>query len=190
MSQTARPLIAQAKAENWTRLDLGNCGLTDLATQVPELFTLTDLEELVLSNVWQEWNDATQAWEYKISSNKGELNKIDQLPMALGNLKKLRVFICGGRWNNRWGISNISALSDLSALTTLNLPYSQLTNIAGLSGLNALTTLHLNSNQLKDVSSLSSLTALTTLDLNNNQLTDISPLSNLSALTTLHSNKN
>ena len=57
MTQTAQQLIAQAKAENWTRLDLGRCGLTDLATQVPELFTLTDLEELVLSN---EWEDTTK----------------------------------------------------------------------------------------------------------------------------------
>jgi Leucine-rich repeat (LRR) protein len=48
MSQKAKQLIAQAKAKKWTRLDLRHCGLTDLATQIPELFELTDLEELDL----------------------------------------------------------------------------------------------------------------------------------------------
>ena len=56
MTREAQKLITKAKAENWKRLDLGRCGLTDLEKQVPELFELTDLEELVLSNWWIERN--------------------------------------------------------------------------------------------------------------------------------------
>ncbi|MBL7784347.1 MAG: leucine-rich repeat domain-containing protein [Chitinophagales bacterium] len=185
MTQTAKQLIAQAKAENWKRLDLGRCGLTDLEKEVPELFTLTDLEELVLSNEWREWNEGEQKWEGKKSANEEAPNKINQLPEALGKLRKLRVFVCGGKWNERWGIKDINPLSGLKALTTLNLSLNQLTDISGLSGLTALTTLYLRNNQLTDISGLSGLTALTTLDLDSNQLTDVSGLSGLTALTTL-----
>ncbi|HNL07331.1 MAG TPA: hypothetical protein PKH93_07145, partial [Chitinophagales bacterium] len=125
MSQKAQQLIAQAKAQNWKRLDLSNCGLTNLATQVPELFTLTDLEELVLSNEWEEWNEAEQEWEGKKSTNKGTPNKIDQLPEDLGKLVKLRVFICGGERDEIWGIKDISPLSGLTNLTTLDLSSNQ-----------------------------------------------------------------
>ncbi|HNI43778.1 MAG TPA: leucine-rich repeat domain-containing protein, partial [Chitinophagales bacterium] len=183
--QTAKQLIAQAKAENWTRLDLGYCGLSDLEKEVPELFTLTDLEELVLSNEWWEWNEGEQEWEEKESANEEAPNKIDQLPEALGKLRKLRVFICGGEWDERWGIKDINPLSGLAALTTLDLQYNQLTDVSGLSDLPALTTLRLSSNKLTDVSGLSGLNALTTLYLNDNKLTDVSGLSGLTALTTL-----
>ncbi|HNI45612.1 MAG TPA: COR domain-containing protein, partial [Chitinophagales bacterium] len=88
-------------------------------------------------------------------------------------------------------LTDVSGLSGLSALTTLNLDNNQLTDVSGLSGLSALTILNLDNNQLTDVSALSGLSALTILNLDNNQLTDVSALSGLSALTTLwlHSNQ-
>ncbi|MBL7787056.1 MAG: leucine-rich repeat domain-containing protein [Chitinophagales bacterium] len=185
MTREAKQLIARSKAENWKRLDLGRCGLTDLATQVPELFELTDLEELVLSNIWWEWSETKQRWEEKRSANQGKKNRIKQLPQALRNLKKLRVFICGGELGEHWDIRDISALSGLSALTSLNLNDNQLTNISELSGLGALTSLYLSGNQLTDISDLSGLAALASLDLSDNQLTDVSDLSGLAALTSL-----
>ena len=45
MSQQALRLIAQAKQTRATRLDLGNCGLTELPDA---LFELTWLEELTI----------------------------------------------------------------------------------------------------------------------------------------------
>jgi internalin A len=46
MSTLARRLIAENKRTKATRLDLGNCGLTELP---PELSDCTWLEELILS---------------------------------------------------------------------------------------------------------------------------------------------
>ncbi|HNI45372.1 MAG TPA: COR domain-containing protein, partial [Chitinophagales bacterium] len=73
-------------------------------------------------------------------------------------------------------LTDVSPLSGLAALTTLDLDNNHLTDVSPLSGLAALTTLRLHNNQLMDVSPLSSLSALTTLYLHNNQLTDVSPL--------------
>ncbi|MBL7787733.1 MAG: leucine-rich repeat domain-containing protein [Chitinophagales bacterium] len=185
MTREAQKLITKAKAENWKRLDLGRCGLTDLEKQVPELFELTDLEELVLSNWWIERNVEKQKWEEKKSTNNGKYNLINQLPKALSNLKKLRVLVYGGS-TERWGIRDISSLSGLSSLTTLYLQDNQLTDITPLSRLSSLTTLYLQNNQLTDIAPLSRLSSLTILYLDRNQLTDISPLSGLSALTELY----
>ena len=58
----------------------------------------------------------------------------------------------------------------------LSLENNQLTNVTALSGLTALTSLALNDNQLTDLTALSGLTALTWLSLSANQLSDIGPL--------------
>ena len=50
MSKKAKQLIVQTKVKKWKRLNLSYCGLTNLATEVPELFELTDLEELYLND--------------------------------------------------------------------------------------------------------------------------------------------
>ena len=46
MPELALKLIRKAKQKRLTRLDLGNCGLTEIPE---ELFELTWLEELILS---------------------------------------------------------------------------------------------------------------------------------------------
>jgi small GTP-binding protein len=156
MTREAKQLIAQAKAENWKRLDLGRCGLTDLEEQIPELFELTDLEELSLHN-----NQLTDV---------SGLSGLSALTTLYLNFNQLL---------------DVSGLSGLSALTTLHLNFNQLLDVSGLSGLSVLTTLDISRNQLTDISGLSGLNALTALVLNDNQLTDVSALSGLSVLTRL-----
>ncbi len=51
MSQQALDLIAIAKKNRATRLDIGNCNLTELPE---ELFELTWLEELIVSGIWRK----------------------------------------------------------------------------------------------------------------------------------------
>lgn len=60
MSELAKQLIAKEKQERTGKLDLGQCGLTDLELQIPELFELTWLEELNLSNRW--WDGEKRKW--------------------------------------------------------------------------------------------------------------------------------
>ncbi len=182
MSQQAKNLIAQARTEGWKRLDLGNCGLTDLQTQVPELFELEQLEELVLSNTW--WNMDKQEWIE--SANTGQANKLSQLPQAMAQLKQLKVLVCGGgelEW--QWGISDIGVLQSLTQLTTLNLSYNKISDISVLQSLNQLTTLDLGGNKISDISVLQSLNQLTTLQLWDNPISDIGVFKYLYQLTTL-----
>ena len=79
-------------------------------------------------------------------------------------------------------------LGGLTALTSLNLSFNQLTELPEwLGDLTALTTLDLRGNQLTELPEwLGDLTALTTLDLGGNQLTELPEwLGDLTALTTL-----
>ncbi len=190
MRQQAKQLIAQAKAQKWTRLDLGNCELTDLDTQVPELFELIHLEVLVLSTNWYEWNEQEKNWQKKESQNTGKANKLNKLPQAMGRLKNLRVLILGGQWIESWSITDLSPLSGLMNLTQLNLWQNQITDLSPLSGLVKLTELVLSGNQITDLSPLSGLVNLTQLNLWQNKITDLSPLSGLANLRQLDLNVN
>jgi internalin A len=82
-------------------------------------------------------------------------------------------------------ISDISALSGMAALETLTLYKNNITDISALSGLSNLTSLDLERNQVTDISPLSGLTNLTLLELNSNPIADTSPLSMLTGLESL-----
>jgi len=76
-------------------------------------------------------------------------------------------------------ITDISALSELSALTWLNLSDNRIADISALSGLSGIETLTLYGNQITDITALSEMARLRRLDLERNQITDASPLSGL-----------
>ena len=137
-----------------------------------------------------EWNEAAQKWEIKESSNKGDGNQLSKLPAALSNLKALRVFICGDWAGGHWPISDISPLSDLTALNKLVLYNNQISDITPLAGLAALNSVYLSRNEISDIIPLARLTALNKLDLHNNQISDITPLAGLTALNNLYLNYN
>ncbi|MFH1723130.1 MAG: leucine-rich repeat domain-containing protein [Elusimicrobiota bacterium] len=74
--------------------------------------------------------------------------------------------------------SDISALSGMTSLRVLYLPYNnQISDISALSGMTSLTNLWLGGNQISDISVLSEMTSLTELRLDWNQISDISALS-------------
>ena len=87
-------------------------------------------------------------------------------------------------------IVDISPLSGLTRLKSLDLSHNQITDISDLSNLTALETLILYNNQISDISALSGLSNLTSLDLEHNQVTDIAPLSGLTSLTLLELTSN
>jgi len=87
-------------------------------------------------------------------------------------------------------IENITPLSDLTRLKSLDLSNNQITDISALSGLTDLETLTLYKNKITDISALSGLSNLTSLDLERNQITDITPLSGLTNLKSLELSSN
>jgi internalin A len=87
-------------------------------------------------------------------------------------------------------IEDITPISGLTRLKSLDLSNNQISDISALSGMAALETLILYKNNITDISALSGLSNLTSLDLERNQITDISPLSGLTNLTLLELNSN
>jgi internalin A len=87
-------------------------------------------------------------------------------------------------------IEDITPLTGLIQLKSLDLSNNQISNISALSGMTVLETLALYKNKITDISALSGLSKLTSLDLERNQITDITPLSGLTNLKLLELSSN
>jgi len=94
MSELALQLIRKEKKERTGKLDLGNCGLRDFWPE--ELFELTWLEELVVSNSW--WNWEKRKWIE--GPNSGGQNSFSSLPAAIAQLKQLKKLKLGGDYQS------------------------------------------------------------------------------------------
>ena len=171
-------LIEKEYQERTCKLDISNCGLTNLPE---ELFEIVWLEELVVSN--RMWNFRQRSWVK--SKNKGTPNRLSSIPLEISRLKKLKKLFLSGTTTEKWKIRDISVLSNLSGLKTLDLSSNYITDISVLSDLTALQNLNLYGNQINDISFLSNLTELKTLDLSDNRISDISVLSSLQRLQNL-----
>ncbi|MCK6694839.1 MAG: leucine-rich repeat domain-containing protein, partial [Thermoanaerobaculia bacterium] len=178
MFELAKQLIEKEKQERTGRLDLGRCGLTDLEAQVPELFELTWLEELILSNRWLDRRK--QKWVE--NQNSGAYNCLVTLPPSLSRLSRLKILIAGGDFILGWHISDISILEKLTNLNILDLNNNQISDIRILEKLTNLNTLDLSANQISDTRFLEKLTNLNILDLGINQISDIRFLEKLTNL--------
>ena len=141
MSEQARRLIAQAQQNQATTLDLGNCGLTDLDQQIPELFELEQLEELILSNKY--WNHKIQKRIY--SPNKGEPNQIQQIPKGLQKLSKLKKLVMAGNQ-----IQKLENLPD--SLHTFDISDNQIQKLENLP--DSLHTFYISDNQIQKLENL------------------------------------
>ncbi len=88
----------------------------------------------------------------------------------------------------KYKLNDISFLSTLTSLTTLNLAYTGVTNISVLTSLTSLITLNIKGcNSIKDVSVLGSLTSLTKLNMSRlHELSDVSFLTSLVNLVDLN----
>jgi len=161
------------------KLDLGNCGLTELPH---ELFDLTDLEELVVSNEY--WCFEMREWvECK---NEGPENKLSHIPKAIGQLQQLKVLILSSKGKKNWFVKDIKPLAKLGQLSELILQFNQIQDISPLAKLKQLTKLNLHANQINDISVIGKLKKLRVLYLGYNQIEDISTLGELKLLTELN----
>jgi internalin A len=190
--------IAKAKIqtnliERKTVLDLGNCGLTDLSF-IPELFTCTHLETLILSNEWSEYQDS--GWQRIKSENSGPSNNVFYIPDTILRLRNLKVLICGGDWKgrrgdwNRWRLTSFAVFTKFKDLRYLNLSNNLISRGITLTKMQALERLHINNNLISSIAVGRKLPALEELYLSNNLIKNISFISNLPNLATLdmHSN--
>ncbi|WP_291131776.1 leucine-rich repeat domain-containing protein [Flavobacterium sp. UBA7682] len=191
----ASTLIEECLKNKYKKLDLGNCGLTNL-TIVPELFECVHLEELTLSNEWSEYIDGK--WRKISSKNNGRRNNIQSFPEDISKLTELKVLICGGDWRslgdkfeNEWKINSFTPITKLKKLEHLNLSNNKLLNLKGLNKLSNLKIVHLNNNEISKVEVLDNLKGLEELYLSNNKIKTVTFLSRLPKIKTidLHSNQ-
>ena len=174
----AQKLIQKEKKERTGKLDLGNCGLTDIPEEV---FELTWLEELSFCN--EIYNIEKEKWIKTI--NKGKRNKIEikTLPKNFKNLNNLKKLYYGSdRFTVNWPLKDISIFAELDYLKILYLAYSQITDITSLKNLTELKVLSLRGSQIKDIEPLKHLTKLNILDLSYNEINDIKTIANLTEL--------
>ncbi len=182
MSELALQLIHEAKQNHLTTLDLGKCGLTELPD---ELFELNKLENLILSDIYWEYNSKNDKWERKQSSNKDTKNQIEFLPIQFEKLHTLRKLFL---FDNQ--ISDLSSLSTLKTLELLDLNNNKISDLSPLTSLTSLNGLYLGNNNISDLSPLSILTSLNRLGLFNNNISNLSPLATLTSLNILGLLKN
>ena len=83
-------------------------------------------------------------------------------------------------------MSDLSPLSGLQSLQTLNCNSTQVSDLSPLSGLQSLQSLYCNSTQVSDLSPLAGLQSLQTLYCNHTQVSDLSPLAGHPSLHTLN----
>ena len=177
----AQRLIKKEKEEKTGKLDLGNCGLTEIPEEV---FDLKWLEELSFCNRRYNFKHS----KILESDNKGEPNKIGTkiLPQKFKNLKNLKKFYYGGDSSQeKWRLVNCSILSKLCNLKILYIGFSQIRNINSLKNLTELNILDLRANKINEITPLKYISNLYTLILGENYITDIKPLDNLTKLNTL-----
>ena len=158
MSELALKLIHEAKKTRATRLDLGNCGLTELPD---ELFELTWLEELILTNGYRIHAVKT-AEEYK--NPLYSLNIPNQLKILSPKLKLLRnlkkLDISGSSRDGIWKLNDLSPLKDLTQLQLLDVSCTQVSDLTPLKDLKQLQHLYVYSTQVSDLTPLKDLTQL------------------------------
>lgn len=132
-------------------------------TNLQVISSLTSLKALVISSCTLSSSDLT----------------------AIGKLSNLEALVLSD-----CGLSNIEALSALSALTTLDLSRNAIRDVTPLSFMSNLTVLDLSDNALTNLSALSALSQLQQLSVSNNALTSLTPLSTCNSLSVLDASGN
>lgn len=191
----AKKLISDNLKAKAPRLDLGNCGITDLSL-LDGLFKCTHLEELILSNEWSRF--AEDGFTLEVSQNTGPLNALAHIPAKLSLLVNLKTLRIGGDWKNpseehwnRWNLKELNFVKGLTKLVHLNASNNQIGDISALRFLPYLKEIHLNNNKISDISALNTLGKLEKAFFSNNNISILPELAWIDSLKTidLHSNQ-
>jgi internalin A len=176
---TALQIIHRAKETGATRIDLGNCELNELPN---ELFELTWLEELILSEEWYDATDEITLQETYTTQNQGQVNNIKILPHEIKKLSNLKKLFMSGKEDNVWDLHDLRPLKELTELKELYLGYTKVSDLEQIKVLKKLKVLVLANDKIKDLSPLKDLTELTTLVVYSSQIGDLIPLKSLKKL--------
>jgi internalin A len=176
MSELALQRIREAKENRLTRLDIGNCGLTEIPEEV---FELVWLEELILSDGWMEYSlEKNEGRRIFVSQNNGEFNSIKCISPMIRLLTRLKKLIA----NIQKELSDLSPLKELLQLQVLVLNHTKVRDLSPLKELEQLQLLYVESTDVCDLSPLKELKQLRYLDVSITQVYDLSPLRDLHQL--------
>lgn len=184
MSELALKLIAENKAkrergEDARVLDLGNCGLTEVPEEVGELVWL---EELILSDTWEEYKIYfSEIREYYSQNEHYSPNNITSIN-GVETLKALKKIVAVKRHPTEGGKSALNDLSPLADLRNLQEIYfcnTMISRLEPISGLDNLRIIDLYGTDIADITPLAYLKNLEVLDISITQVDDLSPLKDL-----------
>jgi internalin A len=175
--------IREAKEQRLTRLDLGKCGLTKLPD---ELFELTWLEELILSDEWWEGDLNLQYKEGRWikSSNSGLPNNIHIISSSCAKLIKLKRLVVGSG-EDIIKLSNIESLKYLPTLERLDIYNTKVENLSPLKKLDNLLQIRAHRTPINNLSALKHIKSLKFLEIGFTKVSDLTPLKNLTQLENL-----
>ena len=163
MSELALKLIRECKETRSTRLDLGNCGLTELPD---ELFELVWLEELILSSTITRHKISIDSGNDKHKSlNSGGKNNIKKLAPDISVLEKLKILHINGNTDNMQLLTDLSPLQENYNLEELYLNFTSITDLSPLNKLNKLKVLSLQSTEIKNLIGIENLISLIYLNI-------------------------
>jgi internalin A len=175
MSNLAQQRIREAKENRLTRLDIGNCGLTEIPEEV---FELTWLEELILSKEWREYSFDKKKDEWGITQNLDGINNIRFINpkiKALTNIKNLIL-------SSQIYLSDLTPLKELTTLQQLYIDHTPVSDLSPLKNLTNLQLLYAENTQISDLSPLKDLVTLQLLKIKKTKVNDLSPLKDLITL--------
>jgi internalin A len=154
-------------------LDLGRLGLTEVPE---ELFELEHLRGLNWGAYWvDEQGKAREAASDLVPNLHADLL------LALHRFPRLTLASLSGT-----NVTDLSPLSGLSSLQSLNCSSTKVGDLSPLAGLCSLRSLNFSFTKVSDLSPLAGLNSLQSLYFADNQVQDLSALAGLGALQTLH----
>jgi internalin A len=171
--------IREAKEQRLTRLEIGNCGLTEIPDEV---FELVWLEELIVSNGWLEYSFEKEGWITYSSKNKGKANNIHFINPKIKILRGLKKIFTNGDDNAKWLLNDLSPLEELTQLQQISAFGTDLSNLAFLKSLTNLQVIHVSATLINSLTPLEDLTQLQQLVVSMTEVNDLSPLKGLTKL--------
>ncbi|MFK7948592.1 MAG: leucine-rich repeat domain-containing protein [Saprospiraceae bacterium] len=177
-SNKVKYLIQQAKHTHSKILDIGNLGLDKIPTEV---FKLTNLEVLIYSSKWYDY----ETKEEKQSQNNQINNQINHIPQQISKLKNLKALYLGGDKYPNY-ISDLSPLNELQNLQVLDVHNNRITKINFSNNLKSLKYLDLSENKITSIQGIVDFQEIQYLNLAYTKLDNFSFIKNLSNLSYLN----